>query len=721
MADITLTDNSSLSADASVFDTSVMGKTPSSVLHFLAADVIGALNQPLDQVVINSASIGFNYQPAFSVGGGSSIFTAGGGFTGEMDLYKPAAPGTPSPLFQNDLYGTDIEMHSNYYMALSFQLSASASGVVSSGAFLIEPEASATASAKLYLPFPPDDAGKYPTLKFSIESLCSAFQLPSTTEAIASLPVGSVFTYDAQGTVGFQAQVDLLAAVNPTSTLGFSATHGPITVTAGPSVTLGGGFSLSGEFQVRMLRTGANTVQLGYYKKKGSSFNIAFDASAGVDVTVGGYDVIAKLYGLLGDSGQLSADWLKENIPDSVAGDVQAAYQSAVQTKLSIAIDAECDTSITDQAAFVWSFDRSVMQADAEQLFDKAIAADLSGLLVKTALPAGITRVSSVLDRVVDQRHTFTFNFLGLYDYATVQDASLETNVKTSEDGQVVITNTATLTRLNATVTPFVKGDQLRKVLVEDFVATVGYSSSVASFAPQLNASYTYFNAKSRAGKADLLVFVETAELISGSTTPEADWAALLSSGASSQAASLLAALTYDNTAAIRLFLDEGMNPRGVTDYIAVGRDATAKTPGLGLDPSYFAALENDTKWNALVDAGAAANFYGVLGVDKISPPQWARVAYAWTQHILDWSSAMHSASQALQNIRQYVAQNPGLQPDEAGFVLRRQNFANQLKTAVGKAPFFDNPLGILTIFLAAPPTTKEVDIKYAGQTKSYS
>jgi hypothetical protein len=460
---------------------------------------------------------------------------------------------------------------------------------------------------------------------------------------------------------------------------------------------------------------------LGYYKMKGTSFSVSFDASAGADVTVGSYDVIAKLYGLLGDSGKLDADWLKENIPSAVADGVQAAYQAAVQTKLSIAIDAECDTTITNQAAFVWSFDRSAMQPEAEQLFQKAIGGDLSGLLVKTALPAGIARVSSVLDRVVDKKHTFTFNFLGLYDYATVQDASLETNVKTSEDGQVVITNTATLTRLNATVTPFVKGDQLRKVLVEDFVATVGYSSSVASFAPELKASYTYFNAKDRAGKADLLIFVETAELISGSTTPEADWAALLSSGASSQAASLLASLTYDNPAAIRLFLDEAMNPRSVTDYIAVGRDATAKTPGLGLDPSYFAALEDDSKWNALVDAGAAPNFYAVLGVDQISPPQWAPVAYAWTQHILDWSSAMHSASQALQNIRQYVAQNPGLDPSEGGFVLRRQNFANQLKTAVGKSPFFDNPLGILTIFLAAPPTTKEVDIKYAGQTKSYS
>jgi hypothetical protein len=57
--------------NVTVFDNSVLGKTPSSVIHFLRSDVIGALGQTLDQVQINSLSIGFDYEPSFSFEGGT--------------------------------------------------------------------------------------------------------------------------------------------------------------------------------------------------------------------------------------------------------------------------------------------------------------------------------------------------------------------------------------------------------------------------------------------------------------------------------------------------------------------------------------------------------------------------------------------------------------------------------------------------------------------------
>jgi len=97
MATIGLNDASSPSVNVTVFDNSVLGKTPSSVIHFLRSDVIGALGQTLDQVQINSLSIGFDYEPSFSFEGGTVTFTVGGGPTGELDLLKPAAGGGSSP------------------------------------------------------------------------------------------------------------------------------------------------------------------------------------------------------------------------------------------------------------------------------------------------------------------------------------------------------------------------------------------------------------------------------------------------------------------------------------------------------------------------------------------------------------------------------------------------------------------------------------------------
>src|SRR4051812_12487596 len=110
MPTITLSDSSSASINASVLDTSAIGKTPNAVLHFLRSDVIGALDQTLDKVQINMVSAGFNFNPSFSLKGGSATFQAGSGLTGELDLYKPSGAGVSSQLFTEDQYGTGIEM-----------------------------------------------------------------------------------------------------------------------------------------------------------------------------------------------------------------------------------------------------------------------------------------------------------------------------------------------------------------------------------------------------------------------------------------------------------------------------------------------------------------------------------------------------------------------------------------------------------------------------------
>jgi hypothetical protein len=722
MATIQLTDTSSASVDATVFDDSALGKTPASIIHFLRSDVIGALGQTLDQVHINSLSIGFDYEPSFPLSGGTVTFTAGGGPTGELDLYKPDTGGTSSPLFPTDQFGTDIEMGRNYYLALSFQLGVTAGASATPGAFTLTPSSSATGSAKLYLPFGLDANGKYPTLKNALETLFGSFCLPSSVSDLSNLPVGAVFTYDAQGSVGFQAQFDFLAAINPTATPGISTSFGPINVTAGPSVTIGGGFTLSGEIETRIWKKSANIVQIGYYKKQGSSFTVSFDASVGVDVAVGSYDIIAKIYGLLGDSGKLDSAWLSAHVPSSVADEVETAYESAVQTKLSIAIDEECDTSVTDQAAFSWNFDLSALDATGQSALAGVFKGDLSVLLSGAdPLPTGITKAGSVLDRTTETKHTFSFNFLGLFDHASVSDATLDMSSKVSDDGQLVLTDTAHLARLAATATPFIKSDQLRNVFAEDCIATIGYSVSFGSFVTTLKVGYSYFSYKSKARGADLQLFVETATQL-GEANASADWEGVLQSNSNSQAASLFASLNYDGTAGKNLFLDQNATPRSIADYQEVGRNALLNTPELGLSPQFIPSLNDPAMWQQLLDAGSSQNFNRILGVDLIDPPQWAVVSFDWTLHVVFWSSAMHSAGQALQGVFQYLNQNPGIYPlHDAQFLNRRKTFASQLQRAIQKAPLFDDTLGLMTIFGAAAPLSKTVTITYAGMTKTYA
>ncbi len=723
MPTIQITDTSSASVNASLFDTSVLGQTPASVLHFLRADVIGALDQTLDQVQINSVSIGFDYEPAVALAGGTVGFTAGGGPTGEIDLLKPAG-GDSSPLFPSDQFGTDIEMGSNYYLALSFQLALSAQASGGVGAFAIAPSASASGSATLYLPYAKGADNAYPTLKSALETLFSSYLLPSSeADLLDKLPVGAVFAYDTQGSVGFQAQFDFLAAINPTASLGVSPSFGPISITAGPSVTVGGGFTLSGELEVRFWKKSATVVQIGYYKKKGSSLAVSFDASVGADVTVEGYDVISKIYGLLGDSGTLDPAWLSANVPAAVAGDVAEAYQSAVQTKLSIAIDAECDTSITDQAAFSWNFDLSALDAAGHTALENLFKSDLSMLLSSGALPAGITRAGSVLDHTKETTYAFTFNFLGLFDHASVNDAVLDLATQVSDDGQIILTDTAHLTRLSASATPTspVKADQLRKVYAEDCVATMGYAASLGGVVVTPSVAYNYFFYEKNAHPADLQLFVETATKL-GKAGAAGDWAAALQSGLGSQAASIFASLGYDGATSTKLFLDASGNPRTIADYQEVGRKTLLLAPGLGLDPKFIACLNNPATWQQLINVGSTQGIYQILGADLANTPVWAVYAGTCTLHTVYWASAMHSAAQALQDVLQYLKANPGNNTlQDANFQKKRKTFAGQLQSAIQKASLFNDEFRLMALYDTATPVSDSVSITYAGVTKNYA
>jgi hypothetical protein len=719
MADVTLSDSSSASINAAISDLSVLGKTPQSVIHFFRSDIIGAMNETLDQVQINSLSLGFNFQPSFSIAGGAASFKAGGGLTGEFDLYRPASAGKPSPLFPKDQFDTDIEMGTGYYLALGFQLALAAGSSATVGAFCLKLNLSATSTAKLYLPFA-KTSDVYPTLKYAVESVCESFCLPSSIGDFMKLATGAVFAYDTQGTVGFQGKVDLLAAVNPTATPGVSTSYGPISIEAGPSVTIGGKFSLSGEFQVRIWKKSATVLQLSYYKKTGSSLSVSLDANVGVDTTVGGFDVISQIYGLLGDSGKLDPAWLKAHVPGSLANEVQTAYQAAVQTKLSIAIDAECDTSVTDQAAFSWNFDTAVMQPDAEVAWNHAILGDLTGLMETVTLPAGITKAGSVLDRLKDSKHTFTFNFLGLFDHASVQESNLEMTAKVSDDGQLVLTDKAHLTRLSADATPLIKGDQLRKVFAEDCVATVGYASSFGSLVPQLKVNYSYYDWQRNAQPSDLQLFVLIADKL-GAPNVSNDWNAMLQSQALSQSASLQATLSYDGSAANKLFLDPNSSGRAIHDLESVGRLAMRTTPGLSLNPVLVAILSSDDQWQKVRDLGSPQAFYAALGVDQTAPPPWAIVSFTWTLHIVLWAAAMHSAGMALQAVLQYLEAHPGIYPlRDQSFLNFRQSFASLLKNAIDKTPLFNDALGLMLVYLAAAPVSKDVVINYGGSSKTY-
>jgi hypothetical protein len=58
MATIKLTDEFSVPQPIDIPDTSVLGRSPESVIHFVKTDVLKVLDTPIDKVDLGSAAVG---------------------------------------------------------------------------------------------------------------------------------------------------------------------------------------------------------------------------------------------------------------------------------------------------------------------------------------------------------------------------------------------------------------------------------------------------------------------------------------------------------------------------------------------------------------------------------------------------------------------------------------------------------------------------------------
>ena len=714
MPSIALTDTTSASVDATLLDTSLLGATPGSALSFLHDKVVGLLDQPLDRVAINSVSFGFTYAPKISFAGGSGCFTGGGGVGGKLDLIKP-----DQALFAKDQFGTAVPMNGNYYLALTFDVTASAAPGGTVPACTLKITDSAKGAAALYMPFS-KQAGAFPTLKTSLASLLSAYRLPATVADLKAWTAGSVFTFDCGGSIGFKGTVNMLAAVNPTASFGFTDTAGPLSVTAGPSVTVSGSFTLSGEFLVRLWKRDENSVQLGYYKKTGKTLTVAFDGSLGADATAGSFDLVARLYALLGDKAKLDPAWIKAHIPASQADHVSDMFKTAVATKLSLEVNAESDTTFAEEAAFSWNFDLCAGGEAALEALNDALKGKVDPLLEGSALPPGVTAAGSVLDRIRETKRTFTFNFLGLFDHASVNDAAIDLQTKVTDTGQLILTDTAHAELLSAD-TNVVSADKLRQLLVEEGAATVTYAAMVGGVVPQLTVMYGYFKYKSGAKVGDLQEFLAIAHAVTGKDL-SAPWAAILGAQRGSQNAYLEVALKYDVNAASALFLKSGAL-RDPIDYTAAVRQAILKMPPEpAINPTFLKAVRDNSRWEQLLDAADEPNMYPILGVDPSDVPQWAVAATSWVRQAILWKGPMHAAGQAMQSVASYLKAHPGddLRNDKT-FTQLRQSFANRLKDAFAQAPVFpDEASGLLIMLSAAQPAGVALTLNYAGKTISF-
>lgn len=673
MTTINITDSTAVEVALDLAPSANFGKTPASVVHFVETDILPALGQTIDQVKLQNLSLGFDYTPSFQLGAASQ-FTLGGGLKSSFSICRApehSDPDDPPALFDEDPFGDEaISLKDVCYTQLQCTASITAGDQASATAYTaLTAGATVEASASMYLPYA--EGSGYPTLKQALADAFSGFSIPATRADFEAFPQGRIFAFDTSGELTASGQFDLLTLVNPTVAAGLAGNYGPLSLSAGPSITLGGSITLDSDFQVRIRKPSPNVLRVGHYRKKGSTLGVTFDAGISADATFEGFDLVGAVFGLLGSNAKIDKKWIQANGAAGVADEIHETLKAAVQQKLSIALDAECDVSASDSAAFLFDFNMAQLDASGQSALEALVRGDLSPLVMSKSLPVGVTQRTNIIERIRSTSHTLSVNFLGLLSYADVATYALDSVTKFTENGEIVMTDSVTASDLAVTAAPMVASQKLHHVLASLFTATVSYSCSTNDSLPHLVAHKQFYEYEKSISGSILAWFLDIAnELGAPFAVPR---------GSSGGSGWIDMQLDYDKETAKLLFLDASGQPRSADFYANTGRNAMALAVHANPALAYLAAMQpGQPYWDQIVQQDTGIRWT----MNDTQRRVFGMVCFA----VNDWASAMAGVSSVLQQMIAYANAHPGPQlAKDADFLKLRGQLASHLKQAAAK------------------------------------
>ena len=708
MATIKITDSTVATASISLDNVaSAFGATPAAGLHFIETEVIHLLEQPIDQVALSTLCLGFTYKPSIKFEAGC-IFSIGGSLSSTFTIFRKPLhpePGAPDPcLFPADSFGDDpLTLSDTCYIALQCDLGIVAGANINISPYALNHAGNFNASSAIYLAY--SKAAGFPTLKNALVDAFSSYTIPTSRSALVALPPLQIFTYEISGSITAKGKFNLLTAINPTVSAGITETLAPISVQADPEMTLGGCITLTSDFQIRVRKLDANTLRIGHYRKKGAALSVTFDAGASATATVGGVDLIAPVYKLLGSGATITKAWFEQRGAKDLADQIQDALTQAVQQKLSISLDAETDAAACDTAAFLFDFHLPLLDANGLSALDSVFAGDLSALITAAILPVGITKHASALDRARSGTHTLSINFLGVLSFADVEKYALDSTAKYTEGGEIVLIDKATASDIAVSDAPLMAAQQLHHVLADLFTATVSYHCIAGKTSPDFTATLQFYDYEHKVNAATLAWFSDLYRQLGKQPTIANTFYAI--------PAWMSIAIKYEKKEAFLLLLDTAGHARPWSDFISIGRRAMVSAAELHPAASYLAHMrEGEPYWNAKLDKDPGTFTWPM----NSSQQQYFGMACSAVD---DWASSMAKLSSLIEQVLAYTVNHDGADlPVDPAFIALRGKLATQLKQASTKIVDSWVPAwSTFAIYYCHPPTSGQVNIGLGKQS----
>ena len=585
-------------------------------------------------------------------------------------------------LFSPDEYGDNIEIPAGAcYVGLGFHGTVGVGLTAASGALHFGVDGGGGIAIEAYRAFPvgPNAA----TITEALRTSIADFVIPAGAEDFENIPAGGVVTVTGTGTLTFSATANLLAIANPLATVSLPSPLPALSVKQGASASIGASYKISSEYQMRVRKTGARHVRLGWYRKHGSELKITASASAAVSAGLGNFDLFASVISAVSRNAEADLNELRAaGLDGPQAQAFQKAVAAAVNRKLEISLAAEFGSMREDEAAFLYDVDLDALGDTGKEAIRTAIHGDLSSLADLESLPAGITGVSRILSSVRGSSWSLKINLLGIFNYGSVTKLALSGKVTFTPSGEMVIADTATAKRFMSESVNFgADEDKLRHLMAETFLITAAYRGSGALVSPpELTSSHLFFRMDAHAHRSDLRrdALLAAALELSGPALPDVD---------DFGRTSVLAEARYDDALAKTLFLRPDGTPRAREEYEDAGRRAIqAIVLPDGDDAFRLEPATNDDLWARMKHKGPV-NLHELFPKAQADGVLGDYVAIQW------WADSMRGTAEVLAEMNQ-----PG-----ADMLTMREKLAAHLRDVAAKAhELFGSPWGLLAMFFVS-------------------
>jgi len=619
--------------------------------------------------------------------------------SGTVSIFSPVG-GKPTSLFNPDQFADPVSVGPKQcYLSAAFKATVEADVSDKVGDLKFGFKGSSGVTLSYYQLF--DLSQNAPTLAEAIESTLSNFAIPGDLDDIEAMPPNSVAAVDGTGDLKFSGTVSLTSLTNAPVSLPL-ATVGPVQITAGGKISVGAGFELSGEYQVRVQRLAGKLFHLGLYRKKNTEFSLTASASGGLSASLGQNDLFGKILQVISSDPKADQNALAVLPPARVA-EIQQVIKQAIDRTLNIGVTEEVGFGSESEAMFLYEIDLSAISDTARLLVHAALEGDLGPLVSSDTTPLpGIKVLRTLISSAKTLRHSLKVNLLGIYNFARVSELTLKgEQAWDASTGEVVLTDTATASLIGINTLNFAADSKkLRQVLSEQFLISAAYAAStVIEGPPGFLAQQSYFNVVSNMNRTDIrndLLLGVAFQLIA-----QTDALGKLPAGVEHfGATTVLAEIAYDNSAVEALFLNNNQT-RDTADYERAGRDAITYLVQQGDDDDFrLLPVTNDDLWSKMKQIG------------NVGSPQFAELIRNYTPaalapnvmgvdylNIVWWTGAMRSCAQKLVEIRTFIGQNPGVDPNNHDFLARKRDLAKRLKgVAATTRQDFGGPWGLIAM-----------------------